>query len=54
METPLRKPFAQLAQLTSVSALLPQNETKLLHLHSYETTVFHKLYNTHHEAKVNL
>jgi len=53
METPLRKP-AQLAQLTSVSALLPQNATKLLHLHLYETAVFHTLYNTHHEAKLNL
>jgi hypothetical protein len=54
METPMRKPFAQLAQLTSMSALLPQNATKLLHLHSYEAAVFHKLYNTHHEAKLNL
>jgi hypothetical protein len=33
MEIPLRQYFAQLAQLASVSASLPQNATKLLHLH---------------------
>jgi hypothetical protein len=53
LETSPRKSLAQLAQQTILSASSVQNATKLPHLHPYNTTVVHKVYNTDCEARLN-
>jgi hypothetical protein len=53
LETSPRKSLAQLAQQTILSASPTQNATKPPHLHPYNTTAVHKLYNIDREARLN-
>jgi hypothetical protein len=48
-----KKCLAQFAQQIGASVSLPQNITKLLQLHQYNTIVANKFYDANHVAELN-
>jgi len=48
-----RKSLVGLVQKTGMCASSTQITIKLLHLNPYKTAMFHKQYNTDHEARLN-